>query len=39
VRNVEIPLSVELVDNRTGRTQDGGYVYFTGSVTVSDDGE
>jgi hypothetical protein len=39
VREVELPVSVELVDNRTGRTQDGGYVYYTGTVSVSGDGE
>ena len=37
VRHLELPVWVELVDNRTGRTQGGDY--FTGSVTVSGDGE
>jgi len=35
VRSVEFPISVEVVNNRTGVTEGGPY--FTGSVTVSDD--
>ena len=36
VRNVNIPVWLELVDTATGTTQGGEY--FTGSVTVSSDG-
>jgi len=36
VRNVNIPVWLELVDTATGTTQGGNY--FTGSVTVSSDG-
>jgi hypothetical protein len=39
VRHVELPVWVELVDNRTGQTQGGNYVYYTGTVSVSGDGE
>ena len=35
VRNVKLPVSMEVMDNRTGATKGGPY--FTGSVTVSDD--
>jgi hypothetical protein len=35
-RHVQIPLTIERVDNRTGSTNTG--TYFTGTVTVSDDG-
>lgn len=36
VRNVNIPVWLEVVDTASGATQGGNY--FTGSVTVSDDG-
>jgi hypothetical protein len=36
VRSVNLPISIEIVNNRTGSTNTG--TYFTGSVTVSDDG-
>ena len=35
VRHVKLPVSMEVMDNRTGATKGGPY--FTGSVTVSDD--
>lgn len=37
VRHVDLPVWVELVDNRTGQSHGGDY--FTGSITVSGDGE
>lgn len=36
LRNVNIPVWLELVDTATGTTQGG--TYFTGTVTVSSDG-
>lgn len=36
VRHIKIPVWMEVVENRTGTTKGGPY--FTGSVTVSDDG-
>ena len=36
VRPVRLSVSMERVDNRTGGTNTG--TYFTGTVTVSDDG-
>lgn len=39
VRHVEIPVWMELVDNGTGSTVAGDWVYYTGSVTVSGDGD
>ena len=38
VRHVKIPVGMQLVDNSTGRTIEDTGTYFTGSVTVSDDG-
>jgi len=36
VRHVNLPVSIELMENRTGSSSSG--TYFTGTVTVSDDG-
>jgi hypothetical protein len=39
VRHVELPVWMELVDNGTGRTLGGNYHYYTGTLSVSGDGD
>ena len=39
VRHVKIPVWMEIVDNGTGSTIASGGSYYTGTITVSGDGD